>query len=130
MTSLKTPRPPRKLEQDTGLNRERLEELAAPYKKVKSPPAGPGREIEVNHGEQTDAKPSANLPGLNSNVSFSTRNVRDRGTMAQDDVRNNIEGIRHQVPSEWRGKWEGYRNKLGKVAAPKRVERPSVKPGQ
>ncbi len=53
---LKDPEAAKKLEQDTGLNRERLEELAAPYKKVKSPPAGPGREIEVKHGEQTDAE--------------------------------------------------------------------------
>ncbi len=49
-------------------------------------------------------KPSANLPGLDAKRSFSTKNVRNRGTMAQDDVRNNIEGVRHQVPSEWRGK--------------------------
>jgi hypothetical protein len=50
--------------------------------------------------------------------------------MPQDDVRNNLEGVRHQVPSEWRGKYEGYRNKLAKVAATKRKAQPSSKPGQ
>ena len=113
-----------------GMNREQIEQFVTQYKKMKSGPAGPGREIELNSGEQTESKPSANLPGLDAKTPFSTKNVRNRGTIPQDDVRNNLEGVRYQVPSEWRGKYEGYRNKLGKVAAPKRKSRPSSKPGQ
>jgi hypothetical protein len=127
---LKDPEAAKKLEQDTGLNREQLDQFVSQYKKVKSGPAGPGRDIEVKPGEQSDAKPASNLPGLDPRTTFSTKNVRNRGTQPQDDVRNNLEGVRFQVPSEWRGKYEGYRTKLAKKPAPKRADRPSAKPGQ
>jgi hypothetical protein len=128
---LKDPEAAKKLEQETGLNREQLDQFVSQYKKVKSGPAGPGREITVkDSADVASSKPSANLPGLDARTPFTTKNLRNRGTMAQDDVRNNQEGIRFQVPSEWRGKYEGYKNKLSKVPAPKQTVRPTTKPGQ
>jgi len=118
------------LEKETGLSREQLEQFATKYKQLKSAPAGPGRDIDVKPGEQTPAQPSPNLPGLDPSTRFSNKNRRDRGSAPQDQVRDNLEGIRFQPPPEWRGKFEGYKNKLAKVAAPKRATSPSTKTDQ
>jgi hypothetical protein len=112
------------LEKETGYSREQLEQFVARYKKVKSAPAGPGRDIDLKGAEQTDTKPSANLPGLDASTRFSTANRRDRGTAPQDQTRDLTEGIRFQPPPEFRGKWEGYKNKLAKVVVPKSAPKP------
>ena len=127
---LKDPERAKNLEKDTGFNRDQLEQFARQYEKMQSAPAGPGREIEVKPGEQSDAQPSANLPGVDPKTPFTTKTVRNRGTIAQDDVRNNLEGVRFQVPSEWRAKYQGYKNKLGKVPMGKPKAQPSAKPGK
>jgi hypothetical protein len=121
------------LEKDTGLSREQLEQFATKFNKPKSAPAGPGRDINMKPGEQTAAQqPSANLPGLGSSVSFSTATRRASGSAPQDQLRDNNEGIRLTPPAEFRGRLEGYKNKLMKVAAPtpKRPAGPSTKKGQ
>src|SRR5439155_21002670 len=61
--ALKDDKSAKDLEDATGLSRERLEQMAKPYEKPKSGPAGPGREIEVKPGERAPAKPGENLPG-------------------------------------------------------------------
>ena len=45
------------------------------YSKVKSAPAGPGREIKVKPGEQTPVPPAADLPGLDLKTRFSSKNM-------------------------------------------------------
>jgi hypothetical protein len=113
------------LEKDSGYTKGQIEQFIRDYKKTQSGPAGPGRELEVKPGEQTPAqKPSANLPGLDSKTRFSSTNLRNRGTMPQDQVRGNIEGVRLEPPPELRGRWEGYTRKLAKVASPKRAPAP------
>ena len=121
------------LERDTGVSREQLEQFAKKYEKMKSAPAGPGRDIKVKPGEQTAAQqPSPNLPGLGSSVSFSTAARRKSGSAPQDQLRDNNEAIRLTPPAEFRGRLEGYKNKLMKVAAPtpKRPAAPSTRKGQ
>jgi hypothetical protein len=121
----------KQLEKDTGLSREQLEQFSKRYEKVKSAPAGPGRNIDLKGGEQTDAKPSANLSGLESSTRFNTANRRGRGTAPQDQVRDNLEGARFQPPPEFRGKYEGFKNKLAKVVVPKGTPKPpATKSGQ
>jgi hypothetical protein len=120
----------KELEKETGYTREQLDQFITKYKQLKSAPAGPGRDINVKPGEQTAAQPSPNLPGLDSSTKFSTKNLRNRGSAPQDQIRDNLEGVRFQPPPEWRGKWEGYKNKLAKVAAPKRAASPSTKTNQ
>jgi hypothetical protein len=126
---LNDPEAAKKLSKDTGLSREQLEQFTQSFKKPPARPAGPGRQIEVKPGEETIAKPSANLPELGSKMSFTNKNVREKGTMAQDDVRNNIEGVRYQVPAEWRTKVEGYRNKLARSTRRSATAQPKAKTG-
>ena len=69
------------------------------YGRSNPAPAGPGRDIKVKPGEQTTAQPSPNLPALDGNRRFSCKNQRNRGTMAQDQVHGNFEGVRFVTAS-------------------------------
>jgi len=103
------------LEKETGMTREQMEQFVKKYEKVKSGPAGPGREIQVKPGERgEDAKPSANLPGINRQDRYSSKNIKDKGAMPRDEVRNNLEVIRFAPPQEFRSKVEGYKSTLAR----------------
>jgi hypothetical protein len=121
------------LEQRTGFSRELLEQFARKYEKPNLGPAGPGREIELKPGEQTAAQqPSPNLPGVDRTLRHSTKNLREKGTMPQDTIRDMNQGVRFEPPREWKGKWEGYLIKLArsKVTPPRRTAKPSPSSGQ
>jgi hypothetical protein len=118
---LNDPASAKELEDATGVSRERVEQFAKKFPNMKSAPAGPGREINVKPGEQTPAQPSPDLPGLDKSTRFTNKNVRERGTMPQDETHEHSEGIRFQPPPEWRGKMEDFKNRLAKVATPKRA---------
>jgi hypothetical protein len=129
---LRDDRATKDLEERTGMTREQLEQFATKFQKPKSGPAGPGREIEVKPREQTPAQPGANLPGVDRNRRFSTATNRERGVIAQDNVRDNVEGIRFPPPPELRSKMEDYKNTLArsKVTSPRRTPRPKPTAGQ
>jgi hypothetical protein len=122
------------LEKDTGMTRAQMEQFVKDYEKMKSAPAGPGREIQVKPGDRdSNDKPAANLPGINRSNRSSTKNLTGRGKMGHDDARNNIEGIRFTAPPEFRSKVEGYKNTLSrsqKGAAATRAARPTGSGGQ
>jgi hypothetical protein len=115
------------LAESSGIPRERIEQFARKYTKIQSAPAGPGRDIKIKPGEQTTAQPSPNLPALDANRRFSSKNQRNKGTMAQDQVHGNYEGVRFVPPPEWRGQFEDYKISLSKVLAPKRTAKPTPK---
>jgi hypothetical protein len=119
--ALNDPARSKDLERDSGYSREQLDQFIKEYKQVKSAPAGPGREINVKPGEQSKAQPSPNLPGLSPSMKFSSKNVRNRDALPQDDLHGHAEGIRFEPPAEWREKYEDYKNRLAKVSAPKRA---------
>jgi hypothetical protein len=101
------------LEKATGMTREQMEQFVKKYEAVKSAPAGPGREISVKPGDAgAGDQPSANLPGIDRQSRFSTRNIKNRGEAPKDDVRKNLEGIRFTPPQEYRSKFEGYKSTL------------------
>ncbi len=126
---LKDPNSAQELENRSGITREQLEHYATQFKKKVDPGAArPGSEFEAKPGEQTPGKPSANLPGLPASTRISSKSVRNRGTMPQDQVRGNLEGPRLEPPAEWRGKWQRYQNKLAKVVAPQRGSAPPSNP--
>jgi hypothetical protein len=103
------------LEKETGMTREQMEHFVKKYEGVKSAPAGPGREIQFKPGQHDAAdRPSANLPGIDRNSRYSTRNLKERGTMPHDDVHNMLEGIRFAPPPELRSKFENYKSKLAR----------------
>jgi hypothetical protein len=120
------------LEQREGVSRSDLEQFARKLEKQKSAPAGPGREIKVKPGEhpQTPAQPSPNLPGLDPHAKFSSKNVKDRGSMPQDDVRNNLEDVRHSLPAELRSKFQAYTSRMAKVVDSKAAAKPAPKSGK
>jgi hypothetical protein len=118
------------LEKDTGYTREQLDQFTRQYKKLKSAPAGPGRDIDAKPDDlRAAAQPSANLPGLDASTPFSSQTRRAGGTAAQDQLRDNVEGARFEPPADMRGKWQGYKNRLLKVPAPRRSGAPRTKPG-
>ena len=125
---LKDPASAKDLEERMGMTREQIEQLGAKFKKPKSTPAGPGRDIKVKPGEQTPVSPAANLPAFDAKTRFSTKNMSKQGTMPQDDVHGNLEDVRFQPPPEYQGKWEAFKNRLSKVPAPKRTVNPSPQP--
>jgi len=128
--ALKDEKSAKDLEDATGLSRERLEQFAKKYEKPKSGPAGPGREIELKPGERDPAKPGENLPGFDRNLGTDSRTIRERGSMPQDTVRNNMQGAYVDPPPEWRGKWEGYKTKLARSnVMPKRAAQPKAAGG-
>ncbi len=107
------------LENSTGLSRSQIEQFAKKYHKLKSDLPGPGRNLTVKPGEETTAKPSANLSGLSPSTRFGSVNRRAAGSAPQDEVRDNVQGMIFQPPAEYKGRWEGYKNRLRNVAAPK-----------
>src|SRR5262249_43543852 len=103
------------LEKETGMTREQMEQFVRKYEKPKSQPVGAGREFEVKPGErEPNDKPSPNLPGMDLRSRFSSKNIKDPGSMARDDVRSNLEGIRFTPPAEFRSKIEGYKSTLAR----------------
>jgi hypothetical protein len=102
----------------SGYTREQLEQFAKKYEKLKTGPAGPGREIEVKPGEESKpSQPSPNLPGFDRTRRSSSKNITGKGTVAQDSMRENLQGARYEPPTEFRGKWEGFKSKLGRSKA-------------
>jgi hypothetical protein len=118
----------KELEDATGLSREQIEQFVKKYQKPKAGPAGPGREIDLKSNPNSDvARPSSNLPGLDSSTPFSTRSRRASSNVATDEIRDNVESVRLEPPPEMRGKWQGYKSRLEKVRAPKRPAPASTK---
>jgi hypothetical protein len=124
--ALNDPASAKDLEQASNMTREQLDQFVTRYTKAKSAPAGPGRDIDVKPGEQAAVPPAADLPGIDPRTRISSKNLRGRDTMAQDDVHSNFEDIRFQPPKELRGKWEAFKNRLSKVPAPKRAAKPAA----
>jgi len=103
------------LEKDMGMSRSEMEQFVKKFEKRRAEEVGQGRNIEIKRSDDsTGAMPSRGLTGINPKSSFSTRSTRDGSAMVKDDVRGNIEGVRVQVPSELRGKYEGYINRLSR----------------
>jgi len=127
--ALNNPASAKELEQRTNMSREQIEQFVTNFSKIKAAPAGPGRDITVKPGEQTPVAPAADLPGVDAKTRISSKNVRNRGTMPQDEVHGNLEDVRFQPPPEMQGKFEAYKNKLSKVVAPKRAANASPKTG-
>ena len=119
------------LEQRDGITRSQLEQFVRKFEKVKAAPAGPGREIKIKPGEQTPAKPSADLPGLDPSVKFNSKTRTDSGSMPQDQLSNNFEGMRFQLPPELKEKYQQYTKSIANVAVGKSpAAAPSSKKGK
>jgi hypothetical protein len=64
------------------------------------------------------------LPGINPQTRFSTQSLRDRGAVAADQVRDNLESTRLIAPPEFRARVEAYKSTLSRS----RVLNPSTNP--
>jgi hypothetical protein len=123
---LKDPDAAKKLEQETGFTREQMEQFVQKFQKDRMPKgaARPGEEVQVKPGEHQPAGPSANLPGINPQTRFSTQTLRDRGAVATDQVRDNLEANRLIAPPEFRERVEAYKSTLSRS----RVLNPTTTP--
>jgi hypothetical protein len=112
-----------KLEKETGMSREEMEQFVRKFSKAPKPTPGEGRKIEVKPGESKPSGANTSLPGLNPGTHLSTQSLRDRGAVVQDQVRDNIEGTRFTAPPEVRSGYEAYKSTLSrsKTVNPVRV---------
>ncbi|MDG3005170.1 hypothetical protein [Paludisphaera mucosa] len=119
------------LEAETGMSRTEMEQFVKQYEKLKSEPAGPGREIEIKPGQSGEGvRAEPGLPGLGDRARSSSKTIKERGATAQDEIRDNQEGIRFAPPAEFRGKVEGYKNALSRrPGSPARPSRPAPSGG-
>ncbi|WP_020466405.1 hypothetical protein [Singulisphaera acidiphila] len=103
------------LEQATGMSRDEMEQFVKKFKKPdKAAPAGPGREIQVKPGVDRTLDPNRTLSDLNPNARLGNRTERARGSVAQDDIRDNIQGARFEVPRELRPGFEAFKSSLSR----------------
>lgn len=103
------------LEKDMGMTRAEMEQFVRKFEKQQAAQPGPGREVEIKPGDgSAGSKPSKGLSGIDRNTSFSNRTSRNPNTMSKDEIRDNVEGVRFEVPSELRSKYEGYVNRLSR----------------
>ncbi|WP_406693396.1 hypothetical protein V5E97_20435 [Singulisphaera sp. Ch08] len=102
------------LEQATGMSREEMEQFVTKMKKLDKAPAGPGREIQVKPGVDRTFDPNRTLPELNPNARLGNRTDRAKGSVAQDDLRDNVQGARFEVPRELRSGFEAYKSSLSR----------------
>jgi hypothetical protein len=120
------------LEQATGMSREEMEQFVTKFKKPPKSQPGAGQEIPVKPGQAPKFDPNRALPDLNPGASVSSRNVRDRGSVARDDFRDNLEGTRFLAPREILPWVEAYRNTLSRskvVSPPRAAPVPTPRPG-
>jgi len=105
-----------RLEKETGMSREEMEQFVQKYQKDKMPKAAsrPGEEIEAKPGTSRANAPDPTLPGLDPKTKFSTKTLRERGAVVHDQARDNAEGIRFVVPPEIRSGFEAYKSTLSR----------------
>ncbi|WP_143206313.1 hypothetical protein [Singulisphaera sp. GP187] len=83
-------------------------------KKLEKAPTGPGREIQVKPGVDRKFDPNRTLPDLSPNARLGTRTDRARGSIAQDELRDNLQGARFEVPRELRPGFEAFKSSLSR----------------
>jgi len=105
-----------KLEQETGMTREEMEQFTRKFLKDQAPKAGdrPGQEIQAKPGENRAAAPNPTLPGFDPRTNVSSKILRDRGAVVGDQVRDNAEDIRFIAPPEIRSGFEAYKSTLSR----------------
>jgi hypothetical protein len=111
---LKDPDAAKKLAEETGMSPDQIEQFVQKFDKEKMPKgaARPGEEIQVKPGASRAVTPDATLPGLDPRSSFSTKSLRNRGAVVQDDARNNFETTRFMAPPEIRSGYEAFKSSL------------------
>ncbi|MGE3820774.1 MAG: hypothetical protein AB7I30_15280, partial [Isosphaeraceae bacterium] len=104
---------------DMGMSsKEELDQFVEKY--TKRPDLGPsreGQEIEATPGKPQEIDPNRKLPDLNPSATVNTQTLRDRGSIAKDDVRGNNEGVRFVPPPEYRSRFDAYRSSLSRTKA-------------
>jgi hypothetical protein len=93
---------------------EEMEQFVRKYKPPGKREAGPGREIQVNPTESKKLNSKRVVPDLNPTVRPSTRTIRNRGGVTQDNVRDNVEGTKFVVPLEIKTGFDAYRSSLSR----------------
>jgi hypothetical protein len=113
------------MEESLGMSKEELNQFVTKFQKAPKAEPGPGREIEVTPGKAAPTiDPKRSLPDLNPQASVSTKQMRDKGMVVQDNVRGNSEGMRIEPPSELKAGFNAYRSTLSKSKAVSPARRP------
>ena len=107
-----------KLEKETGMSREEMEQFVKKF--TKAPKAEPtdGRKIEIKPGEVRPSAPDTAQPPLSPGARFSTQSLRDKGAVVQDQARDNIEANRFAPPREVLPGFEAYTKTLSRAKTP------------
>ncbi len=91
-----------------------LEQFVDKFDKAPKAAPGEGREIEVKPGQPQATAPDTKLPDLNPRSRVSSKAGRDRGSLPQDNIRNNNEGVRFVPPPELRAGFEAFQSTLNR----------------
>jgi hypothetical protein len=114
---LKNPAEAAKLEKETGMSREEMEQFVRKFTKPPKNTPREGRTVEVKPSENRPTGADTSLPGLNPGTRISTQSLRDKGAVVQDQERANIEGTRFNAPAEIRSRFEAYQSTLSRSKA-------------
>jgi len=110
------------LEKETGMSRDEMDQFVKKFRKKPMAPAREGREIKVKPEEQKATPPKPNLSELTKGARVSSRTIRERGSMPEDQIRDNVEGGRSSVPPEIRSRYEAYKSSLSRLPALKSAQ--------
>jgi hypothetical protein len=102
------------LEKESGMSREQMEQFVTKFKKAPKAAPGPGRQIQVKPGKDRVFNPNRKLPDLGPNAHVGNRTGRGRGATVQDQIRDNTEGGRFEIPPELRSGFEAYKSSLSR----------------
>jgi hypothetical protein len=106
----------RRLEQDTGLTRQQMEQFAKKFEKAPQRPVGEGRDIAVAPGQDRVLDPGRTIPDPLPGQTVRTRNERGAGAVAPDQESGNRQGVRSIAPEEFRNKFDAYRKGISRSA--------------
>ena len=125
---------PKDLVEKSGMSRDEIEQFVRKFEKAKDE-ARPrdGKEVEIKPGKGRDVVPGSQLPDLDPNARVGARTDRKANSLPQDNIRDNIQGLRSTAPPELRGGFERYTSNLTRGRKPAPVSpapnpTPPVKP--
>lgn len=119
---------PPKLEEELGMSREQMEHFVQKFKEAPKNDPGPGREIQIKPGESRKFDPNRRLPEVGPTGRVSAQTIRDRGSIVHDQIRDNVQGVRFQIPAELRPGFEAYKSSLSRSKT-LNPPRPAAAPG-
>ncbi len=108
----------KQLEEATGMSRQEIEQFVEKFQKPKD--TGPSRDpgqIEGKLGEPQRLDPNRKLPDQIRSPLVSGRGQRGPGSVVQDSLQDQTQGVRTQAPAQIRSRFEAYQSSISRSPA-------------